>query len=95
MIDRFELVDLQNAEWKDIHVGITGKDLNIKCCNTVIFILKYIIFRSRSEDQVPTPEETFKKIMGYRDEEKEIALKRNKLGIHLLKWEHFIFETSA
>ena len=43
---QIELIDLQNAEWKDIHVGIMGKDFNIKCCNTIIFILKYIIFRN-------------------------------------------------
>ena len=95
VIDKFELIDLQNAEWKDIHVGIMGKDFNIKCCNTIIFILKYIIFRSRSEGAIPTPEEIYKKIMGYRDEEKEIASKRNKLGLHLLKWENVIFETRA
>ena len=95
VIDKFELIDLQNAEWKDIHVGIMGKDFNIKCCNTIIFILKYIIFRSRSEGAIPTPEEIYKKIMGYRDDEKEIASKRNKLGLHLLKWENVIFETRA
>ena len=83
------------AEWKDIHVGIMGKDFNIKCCNTIIFILKYIIFRSRSEGAIPTPEEIYKKIMGYRDDEKEIASKRNKLGLHLLIWENVIFETRA
>ena len=42
---------------KDIHVGIMGKDFNIKCCNTIILILKYIIFRSRSKGAIPTPEE--------------------------------------
>ena len=29
--------------------------------------------------------------MGYRDEETEIASKRNKLGLHLLKWENMLF----
>ena len=92
VIDRFDLIRLKNAEWKDIHVGIMGKDLSTKCCNTIIFILKYIIFRSRSEDAILTPEEMYRKIRGFRDEEKEIASKRNKLGLHLLKWENIDFE---
>ena len=91
VIEGFETIDFQNTEWKDIHIGIEGKDLNTKCCNTVIFILKYIIFLSRSEEVFPTHEAIFKKILEYRNEEKEIALKRNKLGLHLLKWENVAF----
>ena len=91
VIERLEAIVFENAEWIDIHVGIKGKDLNIKCCNTVIFILKYIIFRSRSEGVIPSHEVIFKKITEYRNEEKEIALKRNKLGLHLLKWENVTF----
>ena len=91
VIECFETIDFQNTEWKDIHIGIEGKDLNTKCCNTVIFILKYIIFLSRSEEVFPTHEAIFKKILEYRNEEKEIALKRNKLGLHLLKWENVAF----
>ena len=33
--------------------------------------------------------------MGYREDEKDIASKRKKLGLHLLKWENVIFETRA
>ena len=42
--ERFDLTELQNAEWKDIHVAIVGKDLDTKCCNTIIFILKSLFF---------------------------------------------------
>jgi len=90
--ERFDLTELQNAEWKDIHVGIVGKDLDTKCCNTIIFILKYIIFRYRSEGTIPPPQDIYKQIMVFRDEEKEMASKRNKLGLHLLKWENIMFE---
>ena len=87
VIEKFSLVKLQNAKWKDIHVGVTGKDLEIKICNTVIFLIKFIIFRSRSKGVVPTQEEIFQRIADYRNEEKAIAIKRNKLDKHLLKWE--------
>ena len=32
-----------NVEWKNIHVGISGRDIKTKICNTVIFVIKYII----------------------------------------------------
>ena len=88
VIDRFEMADLRNIEWRDVHFGVTGRAPKVKFYNTIIFILKYIIFRSRSEGKIPTFEEICKRIISFRDEEKEIAIKRNKLGLHLLKWEN-------
>ena len=87
MIEKICLDEFENVGWKDIHVGITGRDLKTKICNTVIFVIKYIIFRSRSEGAIPTHKDIIKRIAEYRDEENAIATRRYKLDKHLLKWE--------
>ena len=87
VIERFGLVELQNVKWENVHVGILGNSFRIKCCNSLIFTIKYIIYRSRSEGAVPKLDRLFKIILEYKDEEKELAIKRNKLGKHLQKWE--------
>ena len=53
-IESFDLLELRDAVWQDIHVGMTGNTPRIKCCNTVIFIIKYIIYRARSESTIPS-----------------------------------------
>ena len=87
VIEKIGLEELEHVEWKDIHVGITGRDLKTKLCNTVIFVIKYIIFRSRSEGTLPTHRDIFQRIVEYRNEENAIAMRRHKLEKHLLKWE--------
>ena len=87
VIEKLGLASLRKAEWKEIHVGIAGSDPEIKFCNTVIFLMKYIIFKTRSEGRVPTQERCFQILLEYQNEEKAIAIKRNKLDKHLLKWE--------
>ena len=87
VIERIGLGELRNVQWETIHVGIMGNSYRIKCCNTLIFIIKYIIYRARSEGALPKLDKLLKLILEYRDEEKELAIKRNKLGKHLQKWD--------
>ena len=39
VIEKLGLEELETVEWKHIHVGITGRDLKTKICNTVIFVI--------------------------------------------------------
>ena len=87
IIVNFELLELRDGEWQDIHVGISGNSLRIKCCNSIIFIIKLTIYRSRSEGALPNLANMKKILFRYREEEKKIAAIRGKLGIHLQKWE--------
>ena len=48
-MDYFQLEELRNVEWQDIHVGIEGTSQRIKLCNTVIFITKLMIYKARSQ----------------------------------------------
>ena len=88
IIANYELIEIRNLDWKDIFVGLSGNSIRIKFINSLIIMLKYIIFKSRSKGEV-----SFNlirtKLIEYIDEEKQLASKRGKLGAHLLKWEYF------
>ena len=84
-IESFDMLELRDAVWKDIHVGMPGNPSRIKCCNTIIFIIKHIIYRARSESSVPSMREVHKIVNEFREEEKKIAVKGNRLGLHFQK----------
>ena len=84
---KLELLELKDVSWEVIHVGIQGNSLRIKCCNSIIFMLKHILYLSRSEGKVPSIDQVHKKLLEYREEEYKIASKCEKIGLHLLKWE--------
>ena len=86
MIQLFELEEIRTLEWKDIFVGLPGKSNRIKFINTLIVMLKYIIFRLRIECTIPPFRKIQSKILEYREEEKILAIKKGKLGLHLQKW---------
>ena len=50
-------------------------------------MVKHIIYLSRSGEAVPSVVEVHKKLLQYREEENQIAIKNGKTGLHLLKWE--------
>ena len=87
IIEYFELEELRNVVWQDIHVGIEGTSHRIKICNTVIFITKFMIYKARTKSIIPSLAQLKKMLIANREEEKNIAIKRNKSGLHLLKWE--------
>ena len=69
--------------------GLSGSSIRINFVNSLIIMLKYIIFKSRITDNIPS----FNKIqifffIEYINAEKKLATTRGKLGKHLLKWEH-------
>ena len=47
-IQLFELDEIKDLEWQDIFVGLVGSSYRIKMCNTIIFMVKYVTFMSRS-----------------------------------------------
>ena len=87
IITYYDLFEIRNMNWEDIHVGLSGKSARIRFVNSLIIFLKYIIFESRKAGKLPPFNIFRKKLMEYREEEKNIATKRGKLGTHLLKWE--------
>ena len=50
--------------------------------------MKYIVYHARKKGVVPTIVNIKKLVLEYIEEEKKVATKRGKLGMHLLKWEH-------
>ena len=54
MIHLFELTEVRTLEWKDIFMGLPGKSVRIKFVNTLIVMLKYIIFKSRKGSTLPS-----------------------------------------
>ena len=67
-------------------MGIQGKSHRIKMYNSIIFLLKYIIYASRSKGKLPSTNDILMRIIDFKDREKELAIKRGKVGLHLLKW---------
>ena len=87
VIHKLELIELKDVSWVDIHVGIQGNSLRIKYCNSIILMVKHILYLSRSGGAVPSVIQVYKKILEYREEEYQIAIKCEKIGLHLSKWE--------
>ena len=86
VIQKIDILELKDTKWEDIHVGIPGYSQRIKCCNSIIFMVKHIIYLSRSGEAVPSVVEVHKKLLEYREEENQIAIKYGKTGLHLLKF---------
>ena len=88
IIEQYKLVELRNKEWQDIFVGLSGTSNRIKCVNTLIILVKYTIFKSRSEGVLPSRVKIRKLISDFIEEEKKLAIKAGKLEKHFKKWEH-------
>ena len=87
-IQHFDLIEIKELVWTDIFLGIAGNSSRIKLVNTLIIFLKYIVYHARKKGAVPTIANIKKLVLEYKEEEKKLATKRGKLGMHLLKWEH-------
>ena len=88
IIQRLNLVELQYVSWEDIYVGISGNSSKIKGCNTVILMIKYMLYLMRAEGKVPKFNDVMKYFRECKEEENKIAVKRGIIGMHLLKWEY-------
>ena len=88
MITYYDLVEIRNMEWKDVFVGLPGRTIRMKFVNSLIIVLKYIIFKSRGTGYLPPFDIIKKRIEQSIEEEKKLATTRGKLGTHLLKWEY-------
>ena len=83
IIDEYNLFELRNVDWQDIHVGIEVCSPRIKFCNTLILMIKYMIYRARSKLAIPSIGNVKKTIIEYRDEEKSIAEKGSVATLHV------------
>jgi len=88
VIQHFDLTEIKEFVWTDIFLGIAGNSIRIKFINTLIIFVKYIVYHAREKGVVPTIVNIKKLVLEYIEEEKKVATKRGKLGMHLLKWEH-------
>ena len=64
MITYYDLMEIRNMDWPDIFVGLPGSSVRIKFVNSLIILLKYIIFKSRSTGILPSFNAIQKKIVG-------------------------------
>ena len=87
IIDRLELREINISDWKLIFMGIKGDSHRIQLCNSIIFIIKYIIYFSRSKGVLPSINKILMRITDYREREKELAIKTGKIGLHMIKWQ--------
>ena len=88
VIQHFDFTEIKEFVWTDIFLGIAGNSIRIKFINTLIIFVKYIVYHARKKGVVPTIVNIEKLVLEYIEEEKKVATKRGKLGMHLLKWEH-------
>ena len=88
LITHYDLKEIRNMAWEDIFVGLSGSSIRIKFVNSLIIMLKYIIFKSRITGTLPSFNKIQKTFLEYINAEKKLATTRGKLGEHLLKWEH-------
>lgn len=87
VIQHLKLPEINITEWKSIFIGLPGNSFKIKICNCIIFFLKQAIYKSRNEGKIPTFETIKRKLIEYKEEEKQLASKRGKIALHLQKWE--------
>ena len=54
--------------------------------NFIILLLKHFIYAKRCANEIPQYTTFVKKLHMYQDIEREIAVQKNKVGYHELKW---------
>jgi len=89
VITHYDLMEIRNMEWRDVFVGLSGNSVRIQFVNSLLIMIKYIIYKSRNTETLPSFNKIQKTLFEYMDEEKKLATKRGRLGAHLLKWEYF------
>ena len=54
VITHYDLTEIRNMAWEDIFVGLSGSSIRIKFVNSLIIMLKYTIFKSRTTGTLPS-----------------------------------------
>lgn len=88
IIDKLKLWEIDISNWNLIFMGLQGNSNRIKVCNSIIIIMKYVIYSSRTKGVLPSINNILRTIENYKDQEKALAIKIGKLGLHLNKWDH-------
>ena len=90
LITYYDLMEIQDINWEDIFLGLPGRSVRIKFVNSLIIMMKYVIFKSRGTGILPSFNMVKKRIDENIEAEKKLATSRGKLGVHLMKWEYAI-----
>ena len=80
MILYYDLTEIQNMEWADIFVGLSGSSVRIKFVNSLIILLKYVIFKSRNTGILPSFNAIQKQLLEYMNQEKKLQLQGENWG---------------
>ena len=89
--DLFNLPDIKNLDWKEVHIGIEKSNFGEgQLLNHIIILIKYMIFvSSKANKNPPTPQDIKRRILENNQEEKKIAKERGTLVCHFRKWDNF------
>ena len=87
IIRKFDLREINFNNWPLIFMGIQGNSPRTKMCNTIIIVIKHIIYLSRSKGTLPSTQNVLTMISNYEMREKDLANKKGKIGLHLQKWD--------
>ena len=80
MIIYYDLIEIQNMDWADIFVGLPGSSVRIKFVNSLIILLKYVIFKSRTTGILPSFNTIQKQLLEYMNQEKKLQLQGENWG---------------
>ena len=89
IVQHFDVEELKEMNWRDIFLGLPGNSVRNKYANSLLIVLKYIVFKSRKDGVIPSVTKIRKTNFGVYRRGKKSAKKRGTLGVHLLKWEYF------
>ena len=87
VIQKLHLIKIHSDDWKPIFMGISGNTARIFVINCIIFVVKYIIFISRNQGTLPSVQKSSTYAERLQRRKNKIAFKKEKLGMHLQKWE--------
>ena len=84
IVQHFDVEEIKEMNWRDICLGLPGNSVRNKFVNSLLIMLKYIVFKSRKEGVIPSGTKIRKTILEYIiiiEEEKKSAKKWGTLYI--------------
>ena len=71
IVQHFDVEEIKEMNWRDIFLGLPGNSVRNKFVNSMLIMLKYIVFRSRKEGVIPSVIKIRNTILEYIEEEKK------------------------
>ena len=81
VIAKFELRELRSVDWMDIHLGLSGNSPRIKIFNTIIFAMKYWIYRCRGKSVILSLGDFKKKLLEFKGRRKEYCREGREISL--------------